>query len=82
MHGLRRADVNHTHPREPALGVHPVASLLQAIPSLHRTPRVEVICGLKVWRVDPNVDPGIHKQIPEEAFDARIRRIEPQVCRY
>lgn len=41
----------------------------------------EIICGLKVMRVNPNFDPGVHKQIPEAALNAKIQRTTPPVCR-
>jgi len=37
----------------------------------------DVVCGMKLWRVNPGVDTGIHRQIPEEAFNAVTRRISP-----
>jgi hypothetical protein len=41
----------------------------------------EIVCGLKIMRVNPDFDPGFHKQIPEAALNAKIRRITPPACR-
>jgi hypothetical protein len=43
-------------------------------------PNPEIICGLKVWRVDHSLDPRIIVPIPEPRVDAKIRRITPEVC--
>jgi len=53
----------------------------EALTARLRTPKPQIICGMKLWRVDPNVDRGIHIQLPEAAFDARIERIPPATCR-
>ena len=57
------------------------AALRHLYHSSTRTPNPRIICGMKVWRVDPNVDPGIHEQLPVTAFDAKIQRIAPKTCR-
>jgi hypothetical protein len=44
-------------------------------------PNPEIICGLKVWRVDESKDPRIIAPMPERRVEAKIRRITPDVCR-
>jgi hypothetical protein len=43
-------------------------------------PEPKVACALRVWRVDPNIDRGIHVALPICAADAKIRRIVPAIC--
>lgn len=38
----------------------------------------KIVCGLKVWQVDPAIDAGIRVQVP--AGDFKIRRIDPPRC--
>lgn len=52
-------------------------TLLQVERAAHANPAPEVVCGMKLWRVNPQIDSGIHRQIPEEAFSAATRRISP-----
>jgi len=40
----------------------------------------EIICGLKVWRVDESHDPRMIAHVPEPRVDAKIKRITPEVC--
>jgi hypothetical protein len=40
-----------------------------------------VVCGLQIWEVDPDVDPGIHLPVPDRRADFKIQRIVPPVCR-
>ena len=49
-------------------------------PAFSELPNPEIICGTKVWRVDPSLDPGIRKPLPEGGPEARIRRIPAQEC--
>jgi hypothetical protein len=37
-------------------------------------------CHVTQFKVNPDVDPKIHVQIPEKALNARIRVIEPSPC--
>jgi hypothetical protein len=37
-------------------------------------------CHVTQFKVNPDVDPKIHVQIPEKALNARIRVIEPPPC--
>ena len=53
------------------------AALLQSHRAASVNPTPEIVCGMKLWRVDPDVDPAIHRQLPDEAFHASIRRIPP-----
>ncbi len=52
--------------------------------------RTEVSCGLTMVQVAPNIDPGIHRELPPPVGqtphlirqpDFKIRRITPTVCR-
>jgi hypothetical protein len=43
-------------------------------------PNPEIICGLKVWRVDESKDPRIIAPIPQPRVDAKVRRISPGIC--
>lgn len=52
--------------------VEPFASIEPSAP--------EIICGMKVWRPDPSIDPGIYKPVPEGAADWKIRRIPATEC--
>jgi hypothetical protein len=43
-------------------------------------PNPEIICGLKVWRVDESKDARIIAPMPKPRVDAKIRRISPGIC--
>jgi hypothetical protein len=52
--------------------------------------RTKVACGLTMVQVDPNIDPGIRRELPPPVGqkpnlitqpDFKIRRITPTVCR-
>ncbi|PYR91942.1 MAG: hypothetical protein DMF84_15275 [Acidobacteria bacterium] len=42
---------------------------------------IEVICGLTIRHVDERIDPRIIVPHNDQAVDAKIKRIAPQVCR-
>lgn len=37
----------------------------------------QVVCGMKLWYIDPPFDAGIREPLPEAAAGASIRRIPP-----
>ena len=39
-----------------------------------------VVCGLTMIPGDPNVDPAIGKEVPEDASTFSIRSVDPKVC--
>jgi hypothetical protein len=39
-----------------------------------------VVCGLTVIPGDPNVDPGIRQEVPEDGPTFSIRSVDPKVC--
>jgi hypothetical protein len=43
--------------------------------------RPRIVCGLLIWEVDPDVDPGIQLPVPDGRADFKIQRIVPPVCR-
>lgn len=56
-------------------------ALSQPLPSmLVQIPTPQIICGMKVWRVDPGIDPGIQRPLPGGAAGAMIRRIPARQC--
>jgi hypothetical protein len=60
-------------PRDPQIRSTPLATP----PALN--PRI--ICGLTVWKVDPNIDPKIRLSLPDGGIDFKIRRVTPSTCR-
>ena len=40
-----------------------------------------VVCGLTLIPADPNVDPAIRHDVPEDGPKFVIRSVEPKVCR-
>ena len=64
-------------PQDVQLAVWRAATLLQLARAAHADASPDVVCGMKLWRVNPDVDTAIHRQIPEEAFNATTRRIVP-----
>jgi len=40
-----------------------------------------VVCGLTLIPGDPNVDPAIRHDVPEDAPKFAIRSVDPKVCR-
>ena len=40
-----------------------------------------VVCGLTLIPADPNVDPGIRYEVPEDGPKFLIRSVEPRLCR-
>ena len=56
-------------------------------PTLNRPPdqrlaqKPTVVCGLTLIPADPNVDPGIRREVPEDGPRFSIRSVDPQLCR-
>ena len=48
--------------------------------SLATTSQVKTVCGLRVYPVDPTLDPGIIRATPPDTGQYKIRRIEPPAC--
>jgi hypothetical protein len=40
-----------------------------------------VVCGLTLIPGDPNVDPAIRREVPEDGPRYSIRTVEPKLCR-
>ena len=40
-----------------------------------------VVCGLTLIPADPNVDPAIRHEVPEDGPRFSIRSVDPKVCR-
>jgi hypothetical protein len=40
----------------------------------------EVVCGMTLIPADPNVDPGIRREVPEDGPRFSIRSVEPRIC--
>lgn len=40
----------------------------------------QTVCAMKLWRVDPGIDPGIRIRLPESAANAKIKRIPATEC--
>jgi hypothetical protein len=39
-----------------------------------------VVCGLTIWEVDPGLDAGIRRAVPDRGVEYAIRRLRPSVC--
>lgn len=49
----------------------------------HRMAEIEpprVVCGMRVYRADPQVDPRFVKTVPADTSRMAIRRIPPPAC--
>lgn len=42
-------------------------------------PRSNVLCGTRIFRADPAIDPKVAKPVPEGTF--LLRNVQPPVCR-
>jgi hypothetical protein len=40
----------------------------------------KVVCGLTIWEVDPGLDAGIRRVVPDRGLEFAIRRLRPSVC--
>ena len=50
-------------------------------PELRLAPKPTVVCGLTVIPADPNIDPGIWHDVPEDGPRFLIRSVDPRLCR-
>jgi hypothetical protein len=41
----------------------------------------EVVCGMTLIPADPNIDPGIRQEIPDDGPRFSIRSVDPRICR-
>ena len=57
------------------------APRLNQPPEAHRVPNPTVVCGLTLIPADPNVDPAIRHEVPEDSPKFLIRSVDPKVCR-
>ena len=48
---------------------------------LHLAPQSTVVCGLTLIPGDPNVDPAIRHEVPEDGPRFSIRSVDPKLCR-
>ena len=55
----------------------PVPPTARSADSQSRTP--SIICGMRVFRADPSIDPNIAKPVPSGVFT--LRTVRPPVCR-
>src|SRR5262245_2339775 len=44
-------------------------------------PKPAVVCGMTLIPGDPNVDPGIRYEVPEDSPRFSIRSVDPTICR-
>ena len=58
----------------------PTPTLKQS-PDVHLAPRPTVVCGLRLIPADPNVDPGIRHEVPENGPKFPIGSVDPKICR-
>jgi hypothetical protein len=54
-------------------------ALIEAM--LKRESEARVLCGLTLLAADPSVDASMSKPLSDLAVDAKVRRIEPAICR-
>ena len=50
-------------------------------PELRSAPKPTVVCGLTLIPGDPNVDPAIRHDVPEDGPRFSIRSVDPKLCR-
>jgi hypothetical protein len=50
-------------------------------PELRLAPKPTVVCGLTLMPADPNIDPGIRHDVPEDGPRFLIRSVDPRLCR-
>ena len=62
-----------------SVGMAQVSFLAPQQPSVAPRPGANIICGTRVFRADPKVDPKIAKSAPRGTFTLKV--FEPPVCR-
>jgi hypothetical protein len=50
-------------------------------PDVRLAPKPTVVCGMTLIPADPNVDPGIRREVPEDGSRFSIRSVDPTICR-
>lgn len=50
-------------------------------PNVRLAPKPTVVCGMTLIPGDPNVDPGIRREVPENGPKFSIGSVDPKVCR-
>ena len=50
-------------------------------PGVQPAPKPTVVCGLTLIPVDPNVDPKIRLEVPENGPRFSTRSVDPKLCR-
>lgn len=50
-------------------------------PTFNPPPKPTVVCGLTLIPGDPNVDPAIRHEVPEDGPRFSIRSVDPKLCR-
>ena len=50
-------------------------------PGVQPAPKPTVVCGLTLIPADPNVDPKIRREVPEDGPKFSIQSVDPKVCR-
>lgn len=62
-----------------SVGTAQVSFLPSPEPSVSAHPGTNIVCGTRVFRADPKVDPKIAKPVPRDTFTLKV--LEPPVCR-
>ena len=57
------------------------APTLNQRPELRLAQKPTVVCGLTLIPADPNIDPAIRHDVPEDGPRFSIRSVDPQLCR-
>jgi len=50
-------------------------------PNVRLAPKPTVVCGMTLIPADPNVDPGIRHEVPENGPKFPIGSVDPKICR-
>ena len=50
-------------------------------PNVRLAPKPTVVCGMTLIPGDPNVDPGIRRDVPENGPKFPIGSVDPKLCR-
>ena len=73
--------------QQPANGLPPKASspprflFPTPAPNVRLAPKPTVVCGMTLIPADPNVDPGIRHEVPENGPKFPIGSVDPKICR-
>jgi hypothetical protein len=50
-------------------------------PARLASPRADIICGTRIFRADPAIDPKMAKAAPQARGTFTLRTLQPPVCR-